>query len=67
VSTRATGECLIDMNRYAEAEPLLVEAERLLVASSGETHPRVVKTRRRLVRLYRALNNAELAAKYEAS
>jgi hypothetical protein len=55
------------MQRYAEAEPLLLEAERLLIASSGESHPRVVKTRRRLARLYRALNRPDRAAQYEPS
>jgi hypothetical protein len=48
-----------------EAEPLLLTAERLLVAASGENHPRVAKTRRRLVRLYRETGRPELAAKYE--
>ena len=56
----------MDMRRYAEAEPLLLEAERLLIAS-GESHPRVVKTRRRLARLYRALNRPDRAAQYEPS
>jgi Tetratricopeptide repeat len=56
----------MDMKRYAEAEPLLLSAERLLVASSGENHPRVAKTRRRLVRLYRETGRPELAAKYES-
>jgi hypothetical protein len=57
----------MDMQRYAEAEPLLLEAERLLIASSGESDPRVVKTRRRLARLYRALNRSDRAAQYEPS
>ena len=65
VDTSNLAECLMDMNRYAEAEPLLVEAERLLTAASGESHPRVAKTRRRLARLYRALDRPDLVAKYE--
>jgi Tetratricopeptide repeat len=49
------GECLTVMKRYAEAEQVLKEAERRNIATSGENHPRVAKTRRRLAALYKDL------------
>ncbi|MBK7404358.1 MAG: tetratricopeptide repeat protein [Phycisphaerales bacterium] len=47
-----TGECLTLMGEYARAEPLLLDAERILRAALGDTHPRTTKAVARLVTLY---------------
>ncbi len=46
------GECCTLAGEYARAEPLLVEAERILSGSLGDEHPRTVKAVERLVDLY---------------
>ena len=61
------GECLTVMKRYDEAERVLLDAERQLVQSSGPTHPRTARARRRLASLYRAMGKPAMAAKYESN
>jgi tetratricopeptide (TPR) repeat protein len=46
------GECLTAAADYPRAEPLLLDAERILRASLGDNHPRTTKAVQRLIDLY---------------
>jgi hypothetical protein len=50
--------------RFEEAEPLLLDAHRKLVAGWGATSPYTVSAARDLVRLYEAWERPALAATY---
>ena len=55
---------LADLGRYAEAEPLALEAHRINVARMGETHASTNAVGDLLVRVYTALRRPEEAAKF---
>lgn len=60
------GECLTAQQRYAEAEPLLLESYPVLKAKLGEQHARTVDALRRLVALYEAWGQPDKASDYRA-
>ncbi len=60
------GDCLIDLGRLDEAEKRLLSSQRVLESKFGIEHPRSVKGRARLVRLYEASGKPELAAPFRA-
>jgi serine/threonine protein kinase len=60
------GECLVALQRYDEAEPLLIESYQILQTSQGPHNPRTKVALRRLVALYEAWPKPELAAQYRA-
>ena len=59
------GEHLTLVRRYAEAEPLLLDAERKLADSLGDESAIVKDARRRLVTLYTALARPDEAARWQ--
>lgn len=59
------GECLTAMERFAEAEPLLLGGLELVRASLGKTHERTRQAMQRVVDLYRAWDQPARAAEYE--
>ncbi|MDX6694383.1 MAG: eukaryotic-like serine/threonine-protein kinase [Blastocatellia bacterium] len=62
----ALGECLTTQQRFAEAEPLLIESYASLNSHLGLQDPRTIEALRRLARLYQAWNKPEQAAQYLA-
>ena len=60
------GEALVAQQRYAEAEPLLLEAWRELEQTPGGTHGVRQHTLSRLASLYKAWGKPDLAARYRA-
>ncbi len=58
------GECFTLLNRYAEAEALLLECHASLIATRSEQSPRMAETRLRLVQLYEAWGKPEAASPY---
>ena len=60
------GSCLSALQRYDEAEQILLEAHDILSAVFGTTHGRTIKVVRSLVDLYEAWGKPEQAAEYRA-
>ncbi len=60
------GETLARLNRFEEAEPLLVNSHRVFLTTRGEDHSLTRKARERLADLYRAWGKPDKAAVYEA-
>lgn len=60
------GETLMLLQRYAEAEPLLVDSYETLRTARGPAHPATRRAAARLVRLYETSGQPERAAKYAA-
>jgi len=60
------GMCLLELDRYKEAEAELLEAHSVLSTSIGETHPQTLDAARNLVEVYEKLGKPEKAAKYRA-
>jgi tetratricopeptide (TPR) repeat protein len=60
----ALGECLVAQNKFAEAEPLLVQSFEKIKAIQGEKGVVTGYASKRLVELYEKLKKPELAAKY---
>lgn len=56
------GECLTQMRRFKEAEPLLLRTQTALLKVFGAQHDRVLKARARLADLYAAMQLPERAA-----
>jgi serine/threonine protein kinase/tetratricopeptide (TPR) repeat protein len=65
LTNSALGEFLTSRHRYAEAEPLLLESFESLKKSQGDTNPRTILARERLVSFYRTAIKPALAHKYE--
>ena len=66
-SSRSTlGAHLVLARRFAEAEPMLLDAERTLVAALGNEAPIVADARRRIVALYEARNRRDEAERWRA-
>lgn len=59
------GECLTAQNRYAEAEPLLLESYKQLKAKLGKQHAKSVEARQRLARLYELWGRPDQAKDYQ--
>jgi serine/threonine-protein kinase len=66
-SRSVIGGHLVLARRFREAEPLLLEAERELVAALGPDAPVVADARRRLVDLYQAWQRAADAERWRAT
>lgn len=60
------GECLVNMQRYDEAEKELLESEAILEAALGVTHPRTQKAIDRLASLYHARGDATAAEQWKS-
>jgi hypothetical protein len=60
------GGHLVLAKRFAEAETLLVDAERELAATLGNDSPIVTDSRQRLVGLYTAWNRPQDAARWQS-
>jgi serine/threonine protein kinase/Flp pilus assembly protein TadD len=60
------GEHYTGVHDYARAEPLLLHAQRMFVASLGEQNTRTAVNTRRLVALYSSWGKPALAATYSA-
>lgn len=60
------GECLTQLGRYEEAEPLLLGAYPVLKVSKGDDHLRTVEAIHRLIDLYDKWGKPEKAAEYRA-
>jgi eukaryotic-like serine/threonine-protein kinase len=61
------GDCLRGQGNFAEAEPLLVEGYRRLVAANGPGESHSEEARARLVKLYEVSGRPEEAAQYRGS
>jgi len=59
------GEHLVLAKRFSEAEPMLLDAERDLVATRGKDSAVVTDARRRLVSLYTALGRTDDARRWQ--
>jgi eukaryotic-like serine/threonine-protein kinase len=59
------GQCLADMGRRDEAEPLLVGAAESLEKGLGKNHPYAAKAREAVAANYEAWGKPELAAKFK--
>jgi len=59
-------ECLLDLRRYSEAEPMLLGCHEVLSAALGPAHARTVKNLGRLARLYEETARPAEAAKIRA-
>ena len=60
----ALGECLLDQQRYADAEPLLLVGYAASKKRLGEHDPTTVAAARRLRELYTAWNKPAEAARF---
>ena len=60
------GECLGKMQRYTQAEALLLSTQAGLAKAMGEDNPRTAKARARLAALYEQMKQPEKAAKWQA-
>ncbi len=60
------GGCLVALHRYSEAEPLLVEAHRMLEAALGPEHARTLAGLSALINLYEKWDRPDDAAHYRA-
>jgi hypothetical protein len=61
------GGCLAALGRYREAEPLLLDGHRILVAERGPDDPRTRETAAYLAGLYEAWGRPAQAAAYRES
>jgi tetratricopeptide (TPR) repeat protein/tRNA A-37 threonylcarbamoyl transferase component Bud32 len=59
------GETLVLLERFAEAEPLLLDSYRVFRATRGDAHPASRNAAARLSQLYRAWEKPDKAAAYE--
>lgn len=59
--------CLVEADRFDEAEPLLVEGYRILLDKRGESHAYTRTTRERLLTMYERWGKPEQAAQYRAA
>ena len=66
ISASAHGECLTQLKRYAEAEPLLLECHGVFEPLKAKRAAEFAKVRRRLAALYDAQNEPEKAAPYRS-
>ena len=64
VSVSKLGAHFLSLGRYADAEPLLIEAFDKLRKLKGPRDPNTVQTLRRLVRLYEQWGKAEEALRF---
>lgn len=62
----ALGECLTGQNRFADAEPLVVQSYESLMASNGAKHPTTILSIKRVVELYEKWKRPDMAAKYRS-
>lgn len=62
----ALGECLTAQNRFAEAEPLIIDSCENLKATQGEKNPDMIAAARRAAELYEKWNKPQLANQYRA-
>jgi len=60
------GECLIVQNRFADAEPMVVQSYESLRTSKGGENPFTLPALKRVVELYEKWQKPELATKYRA-
>ena len=60
-SASPLGECLLALERYDEAEPLLINSYAALRSSLGDSNPRTREAQQRLIRFYEATGRAEQA------
>ena len=60
------GGCLTALERYAEAEPLLLESYPVIKAARGESHQRTLEAGQRVVDLYEAWGQPDEADQYGA-
>jgi serine/threonine-protein kinase len=60
----ALGECLAAQNRFAEAEPLVVQSYEGLKTSKGEKHPYTTAALKQVVELYEKWKKPDMADKY---
>jgi tetratricopeptide (TPR) repeat protein len=58
------GECLVVLNRFDEAEPILLSSFATLADDCGDSHDRTRRARQRLIELYNACGKASEAARY---
>ena len=58
------GECLTDLRRYDEAEPLLLKSYKTIFDYKGNSTKLAQQALRRLVKLYEAEGKPEKAAQY---
>lgn len=66
LASGALGECLATQQKYAEAEPILLESYRSLQASQGAHGSRAQMALRRLIVLYESWSKPDLATQYRA-
>ena len=59
------GECLVLLDRQAEAEPLLLESYAVLAATFGDFDPRTIDALRRIVLLYASWNQPQEARSWQ--
>jgi len=62
----ALGECLTAQNRYAEAEPLLLDSYQIFESTTVQNDSRRAEAARRLYELYSMWGNPQKAALYKA-
>ncbi len=63
---RLLGECLTDLERYKEAEPLLLEAYSTFRDNAGENHRATLRAAGKLITLYEAWSREQDAARFRA-
>ena len=61
------GECLMTLERFEEAEPLLIESLAEFQAELTDIHPSTVGTRKRIVKLYETWQRPNRAAAYRSN
>ena len=60
------GSCLVGLERYAEAEPLLLSSDAALAYALGRGHARAISGLDRIIELYDTWGRDELAEIYRA-
>ncbi len=63
---RILGQCLVVLQRYADAEPILLDAHRKLVAGWGAANPFTVGAAQDLVQLYERWRKKESADRFRS-
>jgi len=61
----ALGECLCAQQRFADAEPLLIEGYEGLKATVGEQNRHTIEARKRLANLYQGWGKADIAGRFQ--